>query len=246
MAALYRYFEDRIQRAASDWHRAGFIRPDWELRYLPEVEGLEILVRLQWGEHKRYIITHHELSMGHPEVELDRWLHIVGEDLGRRFHWGDPRAVRLRHDDEMDAVRRYRATIRYGIDRTDHWEFYQTDWSQIFDPPNPEAERKSRDLFLAVAGPEAYKLMDAGGPLPLTGSKGTKYLMFPVSTFNVTRVKDRARLCAVVPGVPLWDHLLGIKLMIEHDEPKFLKTANVSGGVPEERQRRGGWRFGGI
>jgi hypothetical protein len=30
--------------------------------------------------------------------------------------------------------------------------------------------------------------------------------------------------------VPLWDHLLGIKLMVENDEPRFLKTANVSAG----------------
>jgi hypothetical protein len=47
----------------------------------------------------------------------------------------------------------------------------------------------------------------------------------------VERPSDGAKLCAVVPGVPLWDHLLGIKLMVEHDEAKFLATANVSGAV---------------
>jgi hypothetical protein len=92
------------------------------------------------------------------------------------------------------------------------------------------AEKKSRELFRKTAGDDAYALLDAGKPLPITGSQGTQYLLHKKASFCIERVSDRARLCAVVPGVPLWDHLLGIKLMVENDEPAFLKTANVSGG----------------
>lgn len=94
-----------------------------------------------------------------------------------------------------------------------------------------KAERRAADLFRLVAGQATFDTLNAGQPVPLTGSKGTKYELRKQASFCVTRVKDGAKLCAVVPGVPLWDHLLGIKLMVEHDEPKFLRIANVAGGA---------------
>jgi len=94
-----------------------------------------------------------------------------------------------------------------------------------------EADAKAKELFKTVAGKQAFDTLDVGKPLPLKGSKGTEYTLHKRATFCVERPSDGARLCAVVPGVPLWDHLLGIKLMIENDEPKFLATANVSGAV---------------
>src|SRR3990167_4777600 len=79
-----------------------------------------------------------------------------------------------------------------------------------------------------TCGKKAFDTLKSGKPLPITGSQGTKYTLHKRASYCVERVSDNARLCAVVPGVPLWDHLLGIKLMIEHDEPKFLETANVA------------------
>lgn len=97
---------------------------------------------------------------------------------------------------------------------------------------DPAAEKKAEKLFIESAGKPAFDTLAAGKPLPLTGSSGGKYTLHKRASYCVERIKDRAKLCAVVPGVPLWDHLLGIKLMVENDEPRFLKTANVSGGEP--------------
>lgn len=93
-----------------------------------------------------------------------------------------------------------------------------------------EADQRAKDLFIMAAGRTAFNLLEGGGGLAITGSAGTAYELHKKASFCITRVKDGVRFCAVVPGVPLWDHLLGIKLMVEHDEPQFLKTANQSGG----------------
>lgn len=92
-----------------------------------------------------------------------------------------------------------------------------------------KADQKARELFRRTAGDEAYRVLESGAPLRVVGSKGTPYLLHKRATYCVERPSDGAKLCAVVPGVPLWDHLLGIKLTIEHDEETFLRTANVSG-----------------
>ena len=101
--------------------------------------------------------------------------------------------------------------------------------------PDPEVEARAADLFLMVCGNEAFETLGSGKPLPITGSKGTKYTLHKRASYCVERGSDNAKLCAVVPGVPLWDHLLGIKLMIEHDEPKFLKTANVANNYSSQQ-----------
>jgi hypothetical protein len=92
-----------------------------------------------------------------------------------------------------------------------------------------EAEAKARALFARVAGEEATLRLERGGAVPLLGSVGGRYELIKRASYCVRRPKDGAELCAVVPGVPLWDHLLGIKLVVETDEPRFLRTANVSG-----------------
>jgi hypothetical protein len=89
------------------------------------------------------------------------------------------------------------------------------------------ADKKSRELFRKTAGDEAYQTLESGKPLPLTGSNGTQYTLHKRASFCIERVSDGAKFCAVVPGVPLFDHLLGIKLIVERDEDAFLKTANV-------------------
>lgn len=103
--------------------------------------------------------------------------------------------------------------------------------------PDPKADQKAKDLFLLVAGRKNFDCLNSGKPISITGSKGTAYRLFRQASFCIERVIDGAKLCAVVPGVPLWDHLLGIKLMVENDEPKFLSIANVMGGSPVFRSR---------
>jgi hypothetical protein len=92
------------------------------------------------------------------------------------------------------------------------------------------AYKKARELFIKTAGMDAYLTLNAGRPLPILGSKGTPYELIKKAAFCVRRPDNGVELCAVVPGVPLWDHLLGIKMMVEHDEPRFLAIANRSTG----------------
>lgn len=101
----------------------------------------------------------------------------------------------------------------------------------------PEAEERARDLFVMTLGEPAIELVNSNAGLPVTGSQGGDYRLHAMMSYCVSRPSDGARLCAVVPGVPLYDHLLGIKLMIENDEPEFLRTANVSGGRQTARVR---------
>lgn len=93
-----------------------------------------------------------------------------------------------------------------------------------------KAQEKARDLFISVAGREAFDTLEQGGfVLVIGGETKHEYELRKKASFCIRRRKDKADLCAVVPDVPLYDHLLGIKLMIEHEEARFLKTANVAG-----------------
>jgi hypothetical protein len=89
---------------------------------------------------------------------------------------------------------------------------------------------RARELFIRTAGMDAYQVLNNGGMLPVTGSLGTAYVMTKRASFCLRNAHTQVEYCAVVPGVPLWDHLLGVKLMVEHDEPRLLATANTSIG----------------
>lgn len=103
---------------------------------------------------------------------------------------------------------------------------------------DPKAIQKAKDLFKLACGKKSFDILESGKGLAIVGSKGTGYTLHNRATYCVERIRDGAKLCAVVPNVPLFDHLLGIKLMVEHDEPAFLKIANITGG--ERRTLFGG------
>ena len=103
-------------------------------------------------------------------------------------------------------------------------------WARHYGNSNSRGHRKARELFIKTAGMEAYAVLNNGCLLDITGSAGTAYAMIKSASFCIRNRKTGIEYCAVVPGVPIWDHLLGIKLMVEHDEPRFLATANSSIG----------------
>lgn len=115
------------------------------------------------------------------------------------------------------------------VPRPDFLDYYAGTF-EIPKPKESKADIRAKELFKRVAGKNAFKALNREG-LAIKGSIGGQYVLHPKMTYCVERPKDGAKLCAVVPDVPLYDHLLGIKVMIENDEPTFLKTANVA-GVP--------------
>lgn len=167
--------------------------------------------QLPGGINHRYTLTGSEIING----GMTYWLQTVESDIRARY--GD-----------LHELMYCSSVAHIGFVREFQHSF-QTD---------PKAAKRAAELFRMACGKAAFDTLESGGALPLKGSKGTAYTLHKRASYCVERVSDGARLCAVVPGVPLYDHLLGIKLMIEHDEPKFLKTANVAMGGPLQQQAR--------
>lgn len=172
-------------------------------------------------------LSNHEIAMDGMGAVV-RWMWIVREDLACLLHAPPARMQ------SAAEVRYYYDRIQRALERAGSmaevyeraYEGYGVFNSQYSD----EQDKRAKDLFKQVAGEQAFQQL-IGGRLRIQGSAGTTYWLHPQATYCITRDKDGARFCAVVPGVPLWDHLLGIKLMVEHDEPRFLKTANKSVGA---------------
>ena len=192
--------DHEIERFGLDLLRRGYIQ-HFRQYYSLEFDVLNIDVYFHVGRARHYRITSHELVNGGQEA-IRYWLRTVYEDVRSRVQ-----RVPNQHR------REYVGPINIG----DWWK-----------PQDEKAEARSEALFMLACGKEAFETLKSGKPLPLTGNNGTKYTLHKRSTYCVERDSDHSKLCAVVPGVPLWDHLLGIKLMIEHDEQKFIETANVA------------------
>ena len=207
------------------------------------------VLRLHLGREVtlEHTITSAELTMGGTEA-VRAWLRAVGTDIVR---------VRARHGLPERNPRRRVVDMGANLDRTVNPPLIFDEATQVqirqmyghltlrpgginwvadeavradLERERREADEKAEQLFIRSAGEEAFRHLEAGKPLAVRGSAGGKYHLHKRSTFCVTRLHDGAQMCAVVPGVPLYDHLLGIKLVIETDEPRFIKTANVSGG----------------
>lgn len=90
------------------------------------------------------------------------------------------------------------------------------------------ASERSRDLFIKVAGIDAYETLKDGRPITIRGSLGGEYRLWPRSVYNIERVSDGAQLCAVpvnAPELPVFDVVLATKLTVENDEERFLQVA---------------------
>lgn len=234
-----------IYEALGRWRARGWIH-DWRIHAGsdasdPLAQRVNLELRLPGGRTRGYSISGDEIEMG-GFAALGTWFGAIDHDLQRlgeydrmqvdmaRMAINPPPIVGY----DLAPLDRLRALVAALPSPTiDPRRLFETlyggnpDWFQS--PYDDGADRKAEELFIATAGKAAYETLQAGKGLPLKGSHGTDYHLFKRASFCVERPSDGAKLCAVVPGVPLWDHLLGIKLMVEHDEPTFLKTANVSG-----------------
>lgn len=185
-----------------------------------------------------HIFTDDELDMG-GRVGFEQWLDRVEIDIRHHIERAAeqrrsaPRAAQPQLDwpdwDNTNIIIRYGGGYGGGVpDRVLVGQLMMAEDDRRR-TERENAEARARELFERVAGRPAFEALEAGKTWPLTGSAGTQYLLHRKASFCIERPSDGAQLCAVVPGVPLYDHLLGIKLMVETDEPRFLEVANVSG-----------------
>lgn len=207
------------------------------------------------GHHYTYLLTPHELGV---HRDLQDWLDTVRCDITARLTHHD--AVQLEQRRQMmaplpvqwppltamEVLVRERAARNWYEEHRRHLEQLRrsaidADLEQQFVAGftnlnqarhTVEAIERSKDLFVMVAGAFCHATLEKGSELGLKGSAGGSYWLKKAMTYCVSSADHSARYCAVVPGVPIWDHLLGIKLMIENDEPHFLKVANkaITGG----------------
>ena len=229
--ALRRVLYDKL----GDWRARGLVL-DSVLLISTHADRADLELLLPFQEQRlRFSITNHELEMGGVET-LRFWLETIERDLRRRYDdWRRSRPVAsLGPLDAIgitaEACRRYRDQI---LNNYADVAMYANGvaFGVGYSERNEEADTKAKDLFISVAGQDAFQTLESGKPLPIKGSQGTDYRLFKRAAYCVERPSDGARLCAVVPGVPMYDHMLGIKLMVEHDEPEFLMVANVAGGA---------------
>jgi len=214
------------------WRGCGYIE-DWRLEWGHHDNAARLEIMLCGGGTARYSLSAEEFMMD-GWVLIGHWYEAISREIRARSAIGRP-LTRIDREGNLHVLPQERnyGELEYLTRRYADWADRFAGYPGQFEAASKESDQKSRDLFRSVAGESVYQALDTKGVFqPIVGSKGTKYSLHKRATFCVERLKDGAKLCAVVPGVPLWDHLLGIKLMIEHDEPKFLKTANVSGGHP--------------
>jgi hypothetical protein len=233
------YSIERLFRHTVDRWRARGMICEWHVRENLYGDAIELTLMLPNGRPMSYVMTHHEINMGQIGSVRD-WLGTIEEELVRQYIEEERRnSWRVTQAPPSPSIRPMRAMR--DIDLIDRERYlneiitrgYPAGYFGMDLCPTPfsvKAETKSKALFITIAGQQEYQVLESGRPLPLKGSLGTDYELYKRATYCVERPRDGAKLCAVVPDVPLWDHLLGIKLMVEHDEPTFLRTANVSGG----------------
>lgn len=242
--ALFHAYENR-------WRANGWVR-DIQAQYRIERDSTDLVIRLHDGRGLFYSLTAHEIVMGGMDAAR-HWFEHVERDIRQQAlgeyglanqlgNYTAQQQLGYQQLQQYNTLVQQQMAAQTAILMQNTLNQAQTRVMFGWDLAQPgftdEADKKARELFKKTVGEKEYEILDKGNPLPITGSKGTAYNLFAKASFCIERIKDKARLCAVVPGVPLWDHLLGIKLMVEHDEPTFLKTANVSGGQRESRWNR--------
>lgn len=203
-----------------EWRRRGFAH-DYRWVERSDYDHRQLTVSCADGNCYTQVLSNHELEMGDVRA-LEHWFRVFDDTLHRaEMEWRRRERPQSIHE-EMRRADQEIARFT-GLDR----RFIET--FTDFSIDHSETERRSEELFRKTAGELAWNLLKHGKRILIRGSEGGAYRMIKQASYCITRESDGARMCAVVPGVPLWDHLLGIKLTIEQDEPRFLRTANVSG-----------------
>ena len=179
-------------------------------QHLYDINSDRVLLRVTYrgDRYRQFAFSAMEAMHG----EGRRWAQMVFEEVARDC---------AQYSEPSEALIRIDTLYGYGALRP---ELAISFGDSVLDS---KAEATAEKLFKESA-PAAYKALCKRGWAEIVGSLGTNYQLHKRATYCVENPSIGKKLCVVVPGVPLWDHLLGVKLMVEHDEPQFLKTANVA------------------
>jgi len=197
----------------------------WQQETLIDSDTIRLTLTIN-GRNHRFELTRSEIFMSASEEEaLHRWSEFISRQLRQMLRveisllgvdWGS-----LSTGIVDTSWAEFEAEIRTRRWRGEH----------PYNNKHALANERAMKLFKEVAGEEAFRTILHKGYIPIQGNlTKTWYQLYNRAIYCVeARIDGRNhQFCAVVPHVPLWDHLLGIKLMIEHNEREFLRVANRS------------------
>jgi hypothetical protein len=101
-------------------------------------------------------------------------------------------------------------------------------WLVAREPITPEANARARELLLMHCTPKQRASWERNGTMVVRGSAGGEYRLTD-DHIGVERPSDHTRFCLVITGdaVPAEDVVLARKMLIEANEPEFLRVANA-------------------
>lgn len=94
-----------------------------------------------------------------------------------------------------------------------------------------EGEQKARELLNRHLTDEQRAQYEAGNGIPVISSAGRQFMIVNGSVYLMENGQQTTSYC-IHPHpnfrVPPADHALALKLLLEHDEPEFLRIAHAS------------------
>jgi hypothetical protein len=101
--------------------------------------------------------------------------------------------------------------------------------AEDFKAAQARASARAESLLRRFLSPAQREQLDNQNWFHVTSQHGRAYRIYRVNTYNVERLADGARLCAVpAADMPLADRMLAQMLMLRFREDEFLATADVS------------------
>ncbi len=120
------------------------------------------------------------------------------------------------------------------LDGVQHHEARQRGWFDGFaDAARASADQRAKDLLLSHLDPEQRNGWIEDGQFHVHGSAGGEY---EIDEYEVRRLSDDHSFCLQIVGemTPIDDAVLMRKLLLETNEPEFLRIANdLDAPIPE-------------
>ena len=196
-----------------------------ELFHSQVMEGMARIEREINAEFENGTLAYHEIS------EADDFISQAAEAIGREMALSEEQLLRRPSHVTATEYEVRRREMESGMDR--FRREYLGVWPSIQNETTPEAKERSKQLLVSHLTDEQKKTFEYEDRFFLTGSKGNEYEIVTSKLYEnvylLKKGKRHTRLCAYFGrDVPIYDSILGQKLLLEADEKAFLKKANKS------------------